>query len=228
MAKDYCCIEPRLVHRERYGCTPMKLSNLLHIGPKRCVGPRRFALARGEEGSTLFEFALGALVLSTFLVGIIYGGIMAYDRAVLANAVATGAKTVAAGRGDSTVCTDFQTALTSAAYGMNTSQIKIVTPPEFTATTGSGAGTSSCNVTTGTNPYTGATCSSSSPCQILTTGELATIAASYPCSMYFPRLGINLCSMAQGNTQITNSGGTITVNCPYAYCVYSIETARIE
>ena len=167
-------------------------------------------------------------MLSTFLVGIIYGGIMAYDRAVLANAVATGAKTVAAGRGDSTVCTDFQTALTSAAYGMNTSQIKIVTPPEFTATTGSGAGTSSCSVTTGTNPYTGATCSSSSPCQILTAGELATIAASYPCSMYFPRLGINLCPMAQGTTTITNSGGTISVNCPYAYCVYSIETARIE
>jgi len=192
------------------------------------VRRRKFGRPGGEEGSTLLEFGLGALVLASFFVGIIYGGIMAYDRAVLANAVAIGARAVAGGRGDPAVCTDFQTALTSAAYGLKTSQITIVTTPEFTATSGAGAGTSSCNVTTGTNPYTGAGCSAAAPCQILAMGELATIAASYPCSMYFPGLGINLCSIAQGNTQVTNSGGSITVNCPYAYCVYSIETARIE
>ena len=192
------------------------------------VGPCRFARARGEDGSTLFEFALAALVLSTFFIGIIYGGIMAYDRVVLANAVVIGARAVAAGRGDPTVSTDFQTALTSAAYGLNTSQITIVTPPEFTATTGTGAGASSWNVTTGTNPYTGALCTPAAPCQNLKMGELVTVAASYPCSMYFPRLNINLCSLAQGNTTFTNSGGSITVNCPYAYCVYSIATARIE
>jgi len=98
----------------------------------------------------------------------------------------------------------------------------------FTATSGSGAGTSSCSVTTGTNPYTGVACSATTPCQILTQGELATVAASYPCSMYFPRLKINLCTIAQGNTVVTSSGGTITVNCPYTYCVYSIATARVE
>ena len=171
---------------------------------------------------------MAALVLGTFLIGIIYGGIMAYDRSVLANAVAISARSAGAGRGDSTACTDSQTALTSAAYGLNSSQITIVSPPEFTAASGSGAGTSSCNVTTGTNPYTGAACSTTTPCQILTMGELATVAASYPCSMYFPRLKINLCSIAQGNTQVTNSGGTITVNCPYTNCIYSVATARIE
>ncbi len=167
------------------------------------------------------------LLLSTMLIGIVYGGIMAYDRVVLTNAVAIGARTLAAGDGDPTICTDFQTAITSAAYGLNTSQLKIVTPPEFTATSGAGAGTSSCDVTTGTGP-TGATCTPSAPCQILVGGELATVAASFPCSMYFPRLGINLCSIAQGNTTVTNSGGSIVVNCPYTYCVYSIATARIE
>jgi len=206
----------------------MKLFNMLHMVPRMRVGPRGLARARGEEGSTLFEFAMVALALFTFFVGIIYGGIMAYDRAMLANAVAIGARAVAAGQGDPTVCTDFQTALTSAAYGMNTSQITITTPPEFTAATGSGAGTSSCDVTTGTNPYTNTACTVASPCQFLYSGELATVAASYPCSMYFPRLGINLCSMASGNNTVSNSGGSITVNCPYTYCIYSIETARIE
>jgi len=206
----------------------MKPSDAPGIRPKMRVGPRWLARARVEEGSTVLEFGLGAIVLSTFIVGILYGGIMAYDRAVLANAAAIGARAVAGGRGDPTVSADFQTALTSAAYGLKTSQITIVTPPEFTAASGSGAGTSSLDVTTGTNPYTGATCSVASPCQILAMGELATVAASYPCSMYFPSLGINLCSIAQGNTVVTNSGGTITVNCPYTYCVYSIATARID
>jgi Flp pilus assembly protein TadG len=206
----------------------MKPSDVLEIRPKMLVRRRTFGRPGGEEGSSLLEFGLGALVLAAFFVGIIYGGIMAYDRAVLANAVAIGARAVAGGRGDPTVSADFQTALTSAAYGLKTSQITIVTPPEFTAASGSGAGTSSFSVTTGTNPYTGATCSVASPCQILAMGELATVAASYPCSMYFPGLGINLCSIAQGNTVVTNSGGTITVNCPYTYCVYSIATARID
>ena len=126
--------------------------------------------ARREEGSTLYEFAMVALLLSTLLIGIVYGGIMAYDRVVLTNAVAIGARTLAAGDGDPTVCTDFQTAITSAAYGLNTSQLTIVTPPEFTANSGSGAGTSSCDVTTGTGP-TGATCTPSAPCQILAGGS---------------------------------------------------------
>ena len=167
-------------------------------------------------------------MLSTLLVGIVYGGIMAYDRAVVANAVAVGARTLAHEEGDPTACTDATNAIIASAYAMNTSELTITTPPEFTAKAGSGAGSSSCDVTTGTNPYTGASCTSSSPCQILKEGELVTMAASYPCSMYFPRLGINLCSMAQGTTTITNGGGTINVTCPYPYCVYSIETALIE
>ena len=167
-----------------------------------------------------------ALLLSTFLIGIVYGGIMAYDRVVLANAVAIGARALAAGDGDPTICTDYKTAITSAAYGLNTSHITIVTPPEFTAVSGSGAGTSSCDVTSGT--VGGVTCTPSVPCGKLKLGELATVAASYPCNMYFPHLGINLCSIGQGNTIISNTGGSITVTCATTYCVYSIATARIE
>jgi Flp pilus assembly protein TadG len=212
---------------ERFGYWPMKLSNESGLRSTLRKAWRASFRAGREEGSTLYEFAMVALLLSTLMVGIIYGGIMAYDRVVLANAVATGARSLAAGDGDPTVCTDFQTAITSAAYGLNTSQLKIVTPPEFTSNSGSGAGTSSCDVTTGTGP-TGTACSSSAPCQILTSGELATVAASYPCDMSFPRLGINLCSITQGNTVVSNTGGSITVNCPYTYCFYSIASARIE
>jgi len=177
---------------------------------------------------------MAAVVLSTLFVGIVYGGIMAYDRVVLANALAIGARTLSAEQGDPTVCTDANTAIINAAYGLNTSQLTIVSSPLFIANTGSGAGTSSCDVTTGTG-VNGAACSSSAPCQILNGGEYAVMAATYPCSMYFPRLGINLCSLSQGSSVITYPSGqtsstptTITVNCPYPYCIYSIEMARIE
>jgi len=199
----------------------MKAYNTPHCRPKTHLGPRMFPGPKGEEGSTLFEFAMVALLLSTFLVGIIYGGTMAYDRAVLANAVAVGARTLAAGQGDPTVCTDAQTALKGAVYGLSTSLLYIETPPTFTAA-GGGAGSSSCSVTTGTGPG-GTSCSSTSPCQILVGGEFATISATYPCNMYFPRLGINLCPM-QGT-----SGTTTNPNCPNsAYCIISTATVRIE
>jgi len=178
---------------------------------------------------------MAALVLFTLFIGIVYGGIMAYDRVVLANAVATGARTLATENGVPTACTDANNAIIAAAYGMQTSQITIPTYPMFIAQSGTGAGTSSCMLTTGTNPANGTSCSAAAPCQILNGQEYAVMAATYPCSMYFPRLGINLCSLPQGNTQITYPSGqtgnnqtTITVNCPYTYCVYSIEIARIE
>jgi len=212
---------------ERIGNSLMKRSNKFGFHSIFRKARRTSARARREEGSTLYEFAMVGLLLLTMLIGIVYGGIMAYDRVVLTNAVAIGARALAAGDGDPTNCTDFQTALTSAAYGLNTSQISIVTPPEFTSTSGAGAGLSYCDKTTGTGPN-GVACTPAAPCQSFTSGELATVSASYPCNMYFPHLGINLCSIAQGKTTVTNSGGSITVNCPYTYCVYSVATARIE
>jgi len=166
-----------------------------------------------------------ALVLSTLLVGIIYGGIMAYDRVVLTNAVANGARTLATELGDTTACTDANTSLTNTAYGLNASQLTIVSSPVFLSSTGSGTG--------------------SSTCASLKGGEYAVMWASYPCSMNFPKLGINLCTLSQGNTNITYPPGptcsasqssqtgcvttvTITVSCPFANCSYAIESARIS
>jgi Flp pilus assembly protein TadG len=168
---------------------------------------------RSEKGQTLYEFALALPMLAMMLIGITYGGITFYDSVVLASAVATGARALASGQGDVTVCTDANTALTNAAYGLRASQITIGTPT-FTTASGS-AGTSSCNVTSGT--YQGTTCTAGAPCQILMTGEFATVSADYPCGMYFPKLGINLCPVTGG-----------TAACPSAYCVTSTATVRIE
>jgi len=176
-------------------------------------GRRTTARFRCEKGQTLYEFALVLPLLSMMLVGIIYGGITFYDDIVLANAVATGARALANGQGDVTVCTDANTALSNAAYGLTTSQVTIATPT-FTTASGS-AGNSSCDVTSGT--YQGTTCSAGAPCQVLVTGEFATISATYPCGMYFPKLGIKLCPVTGGTTA-----------CPSAYCVTSTATVRIE
>jgi Flp pilus assembly protein TadG len=172
------------------------------------------ACFRGEKGQTLYAFSVALPILATMLVGIIYGGITAYDSVVLANAVATGARALGNGQGDVTVCADANTALTNAAYGLKGSQITIATPT-FATASGS-AGSSSCDVTSGTN-QAGTTCTAGAPCQILVTGEFATVSATYPCSLSFPKLGINLCPVTGG-----------TGACPSAYCITSTATVRIE
>lgn len=213
--------------RERFGYCSMKLANESGFRSTLRNAWRASFRARREEGSTLYEFAMVALLFSTLLIGIIYGGIMAYDRVVLTNAVASGARTLATELGDATACTDATNAVTAAAYGLNTSQLTIVPQSSipFLSSTGSGLGSSTCSSLTGR--------------------EYAVMWASYPCSMYFPTLGINLCSLSQGNTQITYPPGptctstqhgqsgcvttvTITVSCPDPYCIYAIESAKIS
>jgi Flp pilus assembly protein TadG len=205
----------------------MKLSNESGFqSTLRKAGRASFRAGR-EEGSTLYEFAMVGLLLSTMLIGIVYGGIMAYDRVVLTNAVATGVRTLATELGDANACTDATNAIKATAYGLNTSSppLTISNPPVFMSSTGSGAGTSTCATLNG--------------------GEYAVMWASYPCSMNFPNLGINLCSLSNGNTNITYPAGptctsaqstttgcvvtvTITVSCPEPYCSYAIESARIS
>ena len=190
---------------ERYGYIPLTPSNRLNLRLTRRGMRRAFFRPVCEKGSTLVEFLIVLPLLSVFLVGIIYGGITFYDYEELANAVAVGAKTLAnnrgAGAGPPTACSLEETALKGAAANLNPSQITIVESFPTPAT--------------GTTP----TCSN------LIVGDTATVSATYPCNLYFPRLGINLCSMAQGNT---TSGTTIIATCPYAYCVRSSTTLRIE
>lgn len=210
---------------ERHGHKSMTVSNGFNFRAAKRGLRRIFVRTGRQEGSTLFEFGMVVPLLSIFLVGIIYGGITFYDNVVLANAVAIGARALATGQGDATVCTDANSALQAAAYGLNTtSQLYIVSPPTFTAA-GGGAGTSSCKDTntSDTNPVTGAACSPTVPCQILIDGEFATMTATYPCSLYFPSLGINLCPV------LGTAGKTPNPQCPNSpYCISSTATVRIE
>jgi len=177
-------------------------------------GWRTTARFRSEKGQTVLAFSVALPIIAMMLIGIIYGGITFYDDIVLANAVVVGAGALGNGQGDVTVCADANTALTNAAWGLKPSQITIGAPT-FATASGS-AGSSSCDVTSGKN-QAGTTCSSGSPCQILVTGEFATISATYPCSLSFPKLYINLCPVTGG-----------TAACPSAYCITSTATVRIE
>ena len=187
---------------------------------------RTVARGRRETGSALFEFAVVLPTLALFLIGIFYGGITFYDDLVLANAVAVGARVLQSGQGDVNVCTDAYNAVTSAAFTLSAGLIYIEEPPTFTqvsTTTGTSAGASSCDVTSGKN-LAGTSCAPpNAPCQEIITGEYATLTATYPCSMYFPSLGINLCPT------LGKAGNPANPNCPYsAYCVSATTTVRIE
>lgn len=131
-----------------------------------------FSRAGRQEGSTLVEFGLIAPVLFLILIGIVYGGITFYDYETLANAIAVGARTMAINGRSSQACSLGEQAALNAATSLNISLITVSFPG--TTTTGTySAGTLSCT---------------------LTEYNTATITATYPCSMYFPSLGINLCN----------------------------------
>jgi Flp pilus assembly protein TadG len=129
-------------------------------------GARRTILRAGrEEGTSLFEFAMVLPLLMVLLVGIIKAGIYFYDYVVLADAVATGARTLATNRQspNGNPCTLAETALKNAAYDLNQSLIT-VQPETFTGTGGS-------------------------TCAALQPNDAATMSATYPCDMTIPFLG---------------------------------------
>jgi Flp pilus assembly protein TadG len=182
---------------------------------------RTFIRAGRQEGSSLLEFGLIVPVLSMFLVGIIYGGITFYDYAILANAVADGAASLAAGRGNNGVqgnlapCTAAQLTVQNSAYNLNKTNVTVAAIT-FTGPTGSTA-SSSCSITSGTNP-TGGNCSPSAPCQILVSGEMGTVSATYPCILTIPFAGINLCPLK----------GNAACGTGVASCIGAQSTVRLE
>jgi Flp pilus assembly protein TadG len=154
------------------------------------------------------------MLLSTLLVGIIYGGITFYDYVTLANAVTVAAKTIATNRavvGTSTTnaCTMGESDLYNAAVGLNRNSIEI-------------------NTGSGSEYFPGG-----SSCTALGQGDSVIVTATYPCSLYFPGLGINTCSMGPASGQTTGPT-TVTllsgakIECLTAYCITATASARIE
>jgi Flp pilus assembly protein TadG len=185
---------------ERHGHKPMTLSNRFNLratwrGVRRVTGR--------EEGSALSEFSFAWLfLLGPVLVGVIYGGITFYDYAVLANAVVNGAKTLAdsrwAGANSKTnqnACQLAQAQVQATAYGLNTTSL-----PICTGTCSPGIALPTFSTATGSTAV--------STCDAMQQGELGTVTATYPCNMYFPKLGINLCN---ASSQMITAQTTIRI-----------------
>jgi len=132
---------------------------------------------RREVGTSLFEFAMVLPLLAILLVGIIKGGILFYDYVVLADAVATGARTLATNRGNGNACTLGETALMNAAHDLNPSLIAIQ-PETFTGPGGS-------------------------TCTALVENDAVTMSATYPCDMNIPFLGTNFWPSCTLSSQTT-------------------------
>ena len=117
------------------------------------------------------------------VLGIIKGGILYNNYLQLTDAVRTGARELAIERGQADPCGDSATQVTTAASGLNTSQISMamtVSPPTTTYTTPPTAGT----------------------CPTLISGNAATLSATYPCDLSF--MGINFvpgCSLHASATE---------------------------
>ena len=139
---------------------------------------RRTGIRAGcDSGQALYEFALVLPMLLMLLVGIIKFGILFYDYVVLADAVASGARTLATSRsvGSQTpnACQLAQTAVQNAALNLNQTSLSVPTP-----TLASGS------------------------CTALAVGTSATVTATYPCNLSIPFVG-NLCSGTSISSQTT-------------------------
>ncbi len=180
----------------------MKLSKMPGLSPKMRARGRWFARPRGEEGSSLFEFALVMPLLSMLLVGITLGGITFYDYVTLSEAVAVGARSLATNSGIAGPCTTATTALTNAATSLKTSAITVsISFPS-------------------TNTH-------SDSCTTLYGADSVMVNATYPCNMTVPFTGINLCPVT-GPSSTKNAAGATTMSCPYTSCVSSTTTVIIE
>jgi Flp pilus assembly protein TadG len=209
---------------ERHGHKLMTVSNRFKLRLVRRGLRHIFVRTRREEGvsTVMYEFAMVLPVLAMVLIGITYGGITFYDYAILANAVADGAATLAQGRGNNGVqtnqapCTAAELMVQTSSYTLKQSQVSVAVPT-FVGQQNS-APKSSCSVTSGTNPSNSGSCTPAAPCQLLVSGEMGTISATYPCNLTIPFSGINLCPL----------NGAAACGAGVSSCVGAETTIRIE
>lgn len=188
---------------------------------------------RSEEGTSLLEFAMALPVVGLLLVSIIWSGITFYDYVLLADAVSASARQLATSRNYTTTtdnaCQMAETILTTGTQNLNQSNLTSFTetsttepaanilPPQFAG-----------------NPY-----GYTSTCGNLLQDDTAVVGAAYACNLAIPFTGMNLCPMAQGQpieveATVTKANGTTTQvlidlgNCPFAHCISSTTTVRIE
>jgi Flp pilus assembly protein TadG len=140
-----------------------------------------------DRGSALVEMSVALPILLMMLTGIFSFSTALYQKLLLAEALSSGGRVLAADRGDVDPCATTTAAIYSAAPGLNSSNITL------TYTIGGvnyGAGTTSCP---------GA---SSSANVNMTAGGTAQIQASYPCTLSVYGVTYSSCSIG---TQIAEN-----------------------
>jgi Flp pilus assembly protein TadG len=133
---------------------------------------RRLArLFRFEQtGGALVEMALAMPIMLCMMTGIFSMSVALYQKLLLAEAMSSGGRTLAAERGATDPCADTVTAIDAAAPGLATSKIglKIIINGN---TYGTNTSTVSCTAAGGANNA------------LMPAGSTATIQATYPCSL---------------------------------------------
>jgi Flp pilus assembly protein TadG len=137
------------------------------------------AFVRNERGSSLVEFALTLPVLLLLVLGIAYFGIAFNNQIALTDAVRSGARQLATGRGVTNPCQAAQNRVYAAAPTLMQVDLPVTLVVNGATVSGN-------------------TCSNS----ILTSGQDVTVRATYPCSLTF--YGINFaggtCSLSASTT----------------------------
>jgi Flp pilus assembly protein TadG len=131
---------------------------------------RLYAHVRGEPGQAMVEFALVLPILMLVILGIIKFGILYNNWLQLTDGVRSGARQYAVERGQSAPCTDSAQAIVNAAGALSTDNL--------TGSVVEGATTWSFKVSGGVPAQNGST-----GCPTLTSGDAATVSASYPCDL---------------------------------------------
>lgn len=156
--------------------------------PKQLISSRTAGLFRSEDrGSALVEMAVALPVMMMMLTGIFSFSIALYQKLLLAEALSSGGRVLAADRGDTDPCKAATSAIYSASPGLNSNNLTL------TYTIGGvnyGPGITSCPGASGTANTN------------MTAGGTAQIQASYPCSLSVYGLQFASCSLG---TQITEN-----------------------
>jgi Flp pilus assembly protein TadG len=140
-----------------------RMGNQIDGGPSRWQRAR--SRLRREDGQSMVEFALVAPLLLLILTAILQFGSMYFKEITLTDAVRTGARTLALGRGLSDPCDPAVTQTVNSATG---------TPLTSSEVTTSFSGTNSGTDTCGTGSYPSRTSGNESQ------GDTATVSASFP------------------------------------------------
>jgi Flp pilus assembly protein TadG len=151
------------------------------LDKNRTFCARLFCLSRFEEtGGALVEMALVMPILLCLMTGIFSISTALYQKLQLAEALSSGGRVLAADRGATDPCADAVTAIDSAAPGLGTSNIGLTITIDGIPY-GSNTSTVSCPGVVGSGGATTGAGGANNP--NMPAGAIATIQATYPCSL---------------------------------------------